>query len=427
VLNSLLALQQPSSASGRARSGSTASSSAPPSGAKSYSGLDLTQHASNLYEEVLLLLSRLGQHKRVLQMYVFDLRDEAGAAAYASFISNSVREAARRKKEKQLQKQSAEAARAHSGGGDSDEAAIAAKLRAVGGGGQSGSKSAAAAADDDDSKDIDAHPGDVFLQLLDIYFSPEYATLWAEKNPEASAPKNAARGAKAPAAHDAALALLNKYYHLMDPVPLLKLLPPTLPLHTLQHLFSRLLPSTLHARRHGAVVQGLHKLVHLRVQSHCFALRSLQLNLDETVRCGWCYKSLSDAVFVAHPYHAVRDPLEKAYIIDYEGGGDAPIVRRVGDEEDEGELDRKQLRHEMPRFVLVHYQCSASFAANGGAEALLNSEAPKGNNKNDLTSFASPSFSSGAAGGNNPYGRAASTPRESQSSFPVRASVHSRG
>lgn len=123
------------------------------------------------------------------------------------------------------------------------------------------------------------------------------------------------------------------------------------------------------------VVSGLHKLVHLRVQSHCYSLRSLQLSLDAHVKCGWCYKSLNDAVFVAHPYHAVRDPLERAYIIDFENGGEPhaaivdPVAAAAADN-----FDRKELLHEMPRYVLVHWTCSSQFVANGGVDALLLSD-----------------------------------------------------
>ena len=378
VLNSLLQLQLPA--------GSAAANRTKPGAAPiSYSGLDLTQHASNLYEEVLLLNSRLGQHRRVLQIYVFDLRDELGAAAYANYICYTQREAGRRLRELKARQASLEASKAHLGGSNDsiDDTSIGMAGDAAssrnGAAGASGGSSAVLEDELGPIVEVHGHPGDVFLSLLDIYFSPEYAKLWAERNPAAAAAVVAASapataGAvpppldpSAPQAHDAALALLNKYYQLLDPVALLKLLPPTLPLHTLSHLFSRLFPSTLHTRRHNHVVAGLHKLVHLRVQSHCFALRSLQLNLDMHVKCGWCYKSLNESVFVAHPYHAVREPLEHTYVIDFENW--EPILSA------EEAIDQPYLLHEMPRFVLVHYQCSAQFAANGGPEALLNGQA----------------------------------------------------
>lgn len=283
----------------------------------------------------------------------------------------------RRAREQKARQESLDAARAHMGGSNDsvgeESVGLNGEIRVAER--SSISKNSLAASSGNNNGVIagsTGHPGDVFLRLLEIYFSPEYAQLWAERFPAAAAAvaSSAAFDASAPQAHDSALALLNKHFHLLDTVSLLKLLPPTLPLHTLSHLFSRLFPSTLHTRRHNHVVSGMHKLVHLRVQSHCFALRSLHLSLDAHVKCGWCYKAINDAVFVAYPYHAVRDPVDHNYIIDFENGGAPPTNITAAEA-----IDHPQLLQEMPRYVLVHSACSALFKANGGTEALLNSDA----------------------------------------------------
>ena len=360
------------SSGARGRAGSigtqTLTWSGPPTptpGGPTYSGLDPTKHEANLYEELLLLLSKLGKHTRVLQIYLFDLRDELGAARYAEYICRRQSAASERRKESERRAAARALLDVNKDGASNPSAVPSSPTR-----GTNGSSGSGGAIEE-------KHPGEVFLELLEIYFSDEYAQMWRarqeqKKLEKSSSKKNVDDSGPPPQPTDAALALLNEFFPLMDPVALLRILPPTLPLASLSHLFSRLFPATLHARRHGRLVAGMHKMVHLRTQAHCFLLRSISLSLDTSAKCSWCYKALHDSVFVAHPLHCLKDPITGSFVIDFEQGGIAPAVNaRPGGLAVDPFKEELGFRNELPRFVLVHYQCSAPFLANGGVDAFM--------------------------------------------------------
>jgi len=450
VLGQLVAAQgmHGTSATVRARGLSAFTSAIPPTSSSStsfspppsYSGLNPASHSTNLYEELLLLLSRLGHHLRVLQIYIFDLRDEESAANYAGYIAVKRLEAQRRQRERQAIEAARRATRNEAGQKQEDEdmeeeerikrqnlssslpkSSSSPSSVPSTNAGSSSSSSTSSSSGADDLDDSDRHPGDVFLDLLDIYFSKQYETLWKEQHPDVDLnllpvtqqtkkeeeerkskersdgrskvirrrPRRSSSAAsdsvpRTPHPSDSALALLDQYIHLMDPVALLKLLPPTIPLHRLSHIFSRLLPQTLHARRHGRVVVGLQKVHHLRIQTHTFALRSLCLPLDSESKCGWCGLALNESVFVAHPVHFVEDPIEGRYIIDYEHGGAIHATGGANNNNSSNEPtsalnkdgEEVGLRQQMPRYVLVHYKCSQPFVAAGGVDAWLGRTPP---------------------------------------------------
>src|SRR5262249_35580469 len=97
---------------------------------------------------------------------------------------------------------------------------------------------------------------------------------------------------------------------------------------------------------HARITSALHKMAHLRTQSHLCALRGIALHVEPGTKCSWCYKPLSDAVFVAHPFHALRDPLSRRYVVDFQHGGDVSSHHSLV------ELTQG-IRHGIPSFVFV--------------------------------------------------------------------------
>ena len=123
--------------------------------------------------ELIILYSKLEQHVQVLKLYVFDLWDEEGAAQYC--VNHALHNFAIQ--HQQLQSSQLSHSTVHSAGGTEVQAAA----NISGGSGSVAPLGTAASSStttpSSSSTGDDSHPGDMFLDLLDIYFSSAYAEL----------------------------------------------------------------------------------------------------------------------------------------------------------------------------------------------------------------------------------------------------------
>ena len=193
------------------------------------------------------------------------------------------------------------------------------------------------------------HPGDVFLDLIGLYFSDafyhEFATADEKRQVEEQGD-----GFIPPTAYQYAVDVITLYHPYINTVKAIAHMPEFVPLSALAPLFTRLLPRTLHNRQHHELLKGLSRSHHLAVETLSIAVRSRGVVVDDGRRCAHCGKLVGDAILVGLPVQVGDGDWEKG-------------VRTVGNEEwllggkgsSGGGL--------APAFVLVHYQCSHTYSA----------------------------------------------------------------
>ena len=352
-----------------------------------------------LIEEMILLLAKLGLDEKVLKLFIYGLRDHAGAAQYCLHTAKDrakaaaqelhervVRESEERREKRELEEATAPPIRApapaagrkgsrrqslpeeeEEDDGDDDEDIMDEDLdedqlrarqrrrrqraqreqlrqqreeqeRIAREAEEQKQKQAEAAASAPPPvslpEDDRPHPGDVFLHLVNLYFSDPFYALFAS-------PEEQQRSAEdsellpPPTAYQYAVDIITLYHPHMDPVKAVKSIPPYVPIPPLAPLFSRLLPRTLHQRRHVQVIKSLAKTQHLDVESQSWDVRGRGLLVGAGTRCLWCKKPLTD-YFVGWPVKQGEPDWDKrsrtfrgGAAADADDGSTSPAVRAL--------------------------------------------------------------------------------------------------
>ena len=210
-------------------------------------------------------------------------------------------------------------------------------------------KAAAAAAAAARAEDEVPHPGDVFLHLILLYFGDDFYSLFATAEEQAQQADNPDDPEPPPTAYQYAVDVLTVYAAYIDPVKAVKSIPPYVPIPPLAPLFARLIPRTLHARRHVQVMKSLAKTYHLTTGEECAAVRGRGVLVPQGKKCAWCNKALGDSIAVGLPVHEGQP--------DYAAGVRA--VRGGGDEAEE--KGGKKAEDDDLAFILVHHHCSHQY------------------------------------------------------------------
>ena len=194
-------------------------------------------------------------------------------------------------------------------------------------------------------EDESPHPGDVFLELVGLYFSDAFYHDFATQD-EKRAVEERGEGFIPPTAYQYAVDVITLYHPYINVVRAVARMPAFVPLSALAPLFTRLLPRTLHTRQHYELLKGLSRSHHLHVEADSIGVRSRGVVVDERRRCAHCDKLLGDAITVGLPVQPSDADWDKG-------------VSTVGN--DEWLLGGKSGL--AAAFVLVHYQCSHAYSA----------------------------------------------------------------
>ena len=205
-------------------------------------------------------------------------------------------------------------------------------------------KTAAAAAAAARGEEEVPHPGDVFLHLVQLYFSDDFYSLFATPEEQAHQEANPDDPEPPPTAYQYAVDVLTVYHPYMDPVKAVKAIPPYVPIPPLAPLFARLIPRTLHGRRHVQVIKSLAKTHHLLTGDEFESVRCRGVLVQSGARCAHCKKQLGDSFLRGVPVKEGQP--------DY---GLAVKAQRAG-EEWEGKPDTEDLA-----YVLVHEHCAGAY------------------------------------------------------------------
>ena len=199
-------------------------------------------------------------------------------------------------------------------------------------------------------EDESPHPGDVFLELIGLYFSDAFYHEFATGD-EKRQVEEQGDGFIPPTAYQYAVDAITLYHPYINTVKAIAHMPDFVPLAALAPLFTRLLPRTLHNRQHHELLKGLSRSHHLHLESESIAIRSRGVVVDERRRCAHCDKLVGDSILVGLPV--------KAGDADWDKG-----VRTVGGEDwvdvGKGSGSSGGLA---PALVMVHYQCSLLYSA----------------------------------------------------------------
>lgn len=254
--------------------------------------------STNLYDELIVIYSILGQHRDVLRTYVFKKKDNNTAAKYC--LRMAVEAASKDHQERAR-------------GSTADRV----QLDEMKGGGRR-----------------------CFIELLDLYFSDEYL----QALPDATKETQQYRG----------LALLNKYALHIEPVEALQILPPDILVNgSLLSYLEKAIPHRIHQRRHGQIVKGLSSFNELKTTSEEIEAKQTYLEVKSDSRCPECLKPLGDAIISTFPIpHHALDGIEA--LIDLKDRSfvqsSHPHQRPTRD----GEMGH-------PRLVVTHHNCANKF------------------------------------------------------------------
>jgi Vam6/Vps39-like protein vacuolar protein sorting-associated protein 39 len=216
-----------------------------------------------LYEELIILYSRLGRHADALKVFIYKLKDHAGAAKYCvaagvphlSMLTSM----------------------------DDDSSADRAHGYASGHRNTSNDRK-------DANIDVEHTRSDLFIQLLGVYFQ--------QKNDYARA-------------YDL-LRLHSKY---IDPARAMQVIPPDISIAEISQYLRTVIPRTIHRRRHLQIVKSLAKMDHLETNVSLVNCKRRVVDVNYNTICPECTKPIGDKVFSLHPsqssrpvhYHCAKD------------------------------------------------------------------------------------------------------------------------
>ena len=222
------------------------------------------------------------------------------------------------------------------------------RLKALADSSQAEKAAAAAArsAEDSGSGSEQPHPGDVFLHLILLYFSDDFYSLFATAEEQSHQEQNPDDPEPPPTAYQYAVDVMTVYHPYIDPVKAIKAIPPYVPIPPLAPLFARLIPRTLHARRHVQVIKSLAKTHHLATGEEFEAVRCRGLLVQSNAKCAWCKKLLGESIIVGRPVREGQPDYQLA--VKAVRGGEEAEERKSKAGEEEEEL----------AYVLVHHHCS---------------------------------------------------------------------
>jgi len=131
---------------------------------------------------------------------------------------------------------------------------------------------------------------DLFISLLQVYLS----------SPPSSSFENTTTTASS-SVPEIAIRLLNRYPTYFNPVNVLPLLPPNLPLYPLLRYLTASMQHSHHEERDGMVVKNLNKLQNLQVSCQLVQNRDKAVLIDRDSKCKVCKKRIGDKVFALYP------------------------------------------------------------------------------------------------------------------------------
>ncbi|GAM18972.1 hypothetical protein SAMD00019534_021470, partial [Acytostelium subglobosum LB1] len=94
---------------------------------------------------------------------------------------------------------------------------------------------------------------------------------------------------------------LNNYYFEMDPIKVLKLLPSTVPVHTIENYLSQSFTFSISSQRETMIVKNLHKSLHMHTKFEHQTVCSNSVAISGDSRCPVCSKPIGDRVFAYFP------------------------------------------------------------------------------------------------------------------------------
>ena len=160
---------------------------------------------------------------------------------------------------------------------------------------------------------------------------------------------------------DMAFAVLSIYAAYIDPLLLVHVLPPSIPVAKVLPYFARILPRVHHSRRHGQVTRALARMLFQKTKSALLGVRHCSFLLTHTARCPECMKPIGERTYVsAHPVELFIEPATNALpphltmAIDLVRMREANVALPPGSvERDQGLVVSSGGSH-----ILVHYKCS---------------------------------------------------------------------
>eukprot|EP00808_Paulinella_micropora_P030349 g47898.t1 len=314
---------------------------------------------NELWQELAVLYQKLGMHRHVLQVFVFQLRDTKGAAEYC--------------KRTWLRMQ-APSLEHHVAKGLAESAALDPSLVSL------SSAPALQVARPDPSPPegkLESEPppelanrarqegSAVFETLVEIYCSPAYQQAWKswqdptqrdisssssysdlEEDKERAKEKDLGfRPVDGCDYQQQVVALLTHYHAYTNPVRVLKKLPPDFPLFALRPYLSAVIPRTIHARRTSQVVKNLCRQDHLEAKSMWIDHRSASFLIqDSGPVCAYCRKSIGVAAFRTMPVPKIQ------------GGPDISSDCRYPNDVVTANPDLTATAHKV-----VHYRCAEDY------------------------------------------------------------------
>lgn len=249
---------------------------------------------SDMYEEQIILNSKLGRHHVVLRLFVFKLRDFEAAARYCNEYPDS---------------EDFEQSRLQAGGGAAESAAevvpsrpsqlLSARLASgstlAAAAGVSSSKQSRPKVEIAKQFEREKQRSDLFLQLLKIYFSrdPNLSASSASYDRPHMVSDFEQRG----------IDILSRFGFVIDPVEALKLVPPDLPISLLGNYLELTIPHMIHERRDKQVVKNLSKLENLLVSCDLIEQQSRMVRIEQQTICEHCGSRIGDAntIFMVMP------------------------------------------------------------------------------------------------------------------------------
>ena len=209
----------------------------------------------------------------------------------------------------------------------------------------------------------------MFLHLVLLYFSDDFYSLFATAEEQSHQEQNPDDPEPPPTAYQYAVDVLTVYHPHMDPVKAIKAIPPYVPIPPLAPLFARLIPRTLHARRHVQVIKSLAKTHHLAVGEESEGVRCRGLLVQQGARCVWCKKALGESVVVGRPVREGEPDYHLA--VKAVKGGEGEVEEKKAGGGGKGSEVGDELA-----YVLVHHHCSHVYDSDWQKRVKEQSKAP---------------------------------------------------
>eukprot|EP00457_Paulinella_chromatophora_P000558 gb/GEZN01000558.1/.p1 GENE.gb/GEZN01000558.1/~~gb/GEZN01000558.1/.p1 ORF type:complete len:1250 (-),score=275.08 gb/GEZN01000558.1/:267-4016(-) len=262
---------------------------------------------NELWQELVVLYKKLSLHRKVLEVFIFKIRDPLGAAEYCRTTWQKLHTPSL----------------THTvalGLGEFPGLLFVSTAEA--------NSTSSEQPKEQDAKGKDAKAGQkssepstaLFETLVDIYCSPAYrqaSSKWAQENSSSFSSTSCSSSSSSSSSfsketekqqtqrsdyQQQVVALLTHYHAYTDPVRVLKKLPPDFPLFSLGPYLSAVIPRTIHARRTSQVVKNLCRQDHLEAKSACIDARSASFLIqDNGPVCAYCRKWIGVVAFRTMP------------------------------------------------------------------------------------------------------------------------------